>query len=524
MKMKSRKKEAKTRKLSPWRVLLAIVIVTTIAATAVFGWREWRVDPKIMSNKPWFAPYVDVTATPQFAFEHLGAGTYKDAILSFVVASPDDGCAPSWGGEYSIAQAADNLDLERRIARLKQQGGTIAVSFGGLKNDELASTCADEKKLVAAYRTIIDHYDLTTIDLDLEKEALTDPVANARRAKAISLLQKERRESGKPLAVWATVPVTSQGLSKDGTDAVSALLKDSVDLAGINIMTMNYNEKDTKDKTLSDIAISSVKQTKRQLGILYDQAGTYLNDGTLWRKIGITPMVGQTDIKGEVFKISDAKRLNDFARSNGVGRMSMWSANRDIQCGANYIDVTVVSNSCSGVKQNKFEFMESLGSEFKGNIAGSAVNVTKSETKPSASDKTDDPATSPYQVWSEAGVYLEGTKVVWHKNVYQAKWWTKGDMPDNPVLQSWQTPWELIGPVLPGEKPIQQAQLPEGTYAEWSGDATYEKGQRVLFEKVPYEAKWWNRSDSPAAASSNPEGSPWVPLTQAEIEKIVRES
>lgn len=516
-------KPVKTRRLSLWRLLIAIIIVAAVVAVGMFGWREWRVDSAVLSNKPWFAPYVDTTATPQFAFEKLGSSTYKDAILAFVVSSSEDGCAPSWGGEYNINQASNDLDLDRRIARLKQQGGSVAISFGGEKNDELATTCQDETKLLDAYRKIVERYNVTTVDLDLEKESLTDSIVNLRRAKAIAILQTERRAQGKPFAVWATVPVTAQGLSKDGTDAVTALLKSQVDLAGVNIMTMNYTEKETAGKRMSDVAIDSVKNTKRQLSILYDQQGTHLNDVSLWRKIGITPMIGQANTQNEVFTLDDAKRLNKFALDNGVGRMSMWSVNRDVECGANYVDDSVVSDSCSGVKQKKFAFMEALGNEFTGNIAGTAGRVTVAEKKPTAEELADNPDTSPYPIWSDTAVFLQGAKVVWKHNVYQAKWWTKGDTPDNPVLQAWQTPWELIGPVLPGEKPVQQAVLPAGTYPDWSGDDTYEEGARVLFQGIPYEAKWWNRAESPAAASSSSESSPWVPLTQAEIDKLVKQ-
>ena len=512
----------KTRRLSPWRVLLAISIIVVGTALATFGWREWRVDPTVLSNKPWFAPYVDVTATPKFNFEQLGANTYKDAVLSFIVASPDDGCTPTWGGEYTLDQAASSLDLERRIARLKQQGGTVAVSFGGLLNNELATTCHDEAKLLAAYRSVVERYNLTTIDLDLEKEALTDPVTNARRAKVIATLQDERREANKPFAVWATVPVTSQGLNKDGTNAISALLKDSVDLAGINIMTMNYNEGTASTtKSSSELAINAITNTKRQISVLYKQADMHLNDATLWRKIGITPMIGQTDIKQEVFTLADAKRLNQFARDNGAGRMSMWSANRDAECGSNYVDLSVVSDSCSGVKQSKFAFMLALGNEFNGTIAGSAVNVTKNEDEQIV---TDNPETSPYPIWTEPGTYLQGTKIVWRGNVYEAKWWNRGESPDNPVLQAYETPWKLVGPVLKGEKRIEQPKLSEDTYEQWSGDGTYEAGQRILFEGTPYQAKWWTRGDSPAAASSDASSSPWIALTQAEINEVIAQS
>ncbi len=233
-------------------------------------------------------------------------------------------------------------------------------------------------------------------------------------------------------------------------------------------------------------------------------------------------MIGQNDIATEIFTLDDAKSLNQFALNNNLIRLSIWSANRDIQCGDNYANVGVVSDSCSGVKQHKLEFSEILGSSYEGKISQNASVVTTEDNIEDPSKVVDDPKNSPYQIWSNNGVYLAGTKVVWRKNVYQAKWWTQGDLPDNPVLQSWQTPWQLIGPVLPGEKPIKQLTLPSGTYKEWSGSKTYKQGDRILFEGVPYQAKWWTQGDSPAASTANPTSSPWVALTQKQIEEVIK--
>src|SRR6185503_8111260 len=97
-------------------------------------------------------------------------------------------------------------------------------------------------------------------------------------------------------------------------------------------------------------------QTHRQLGVLYQRAGLQLNSLTLWSKIGITPMIGQNDFANEILTLDDAKALNQFGRARGAGRMSMWSANRDRACGSNYVDVKVVSSSCSGVEQDKQSF------------------------------------------------------------------------------------------------------------------------------------------------------------------------
>lgn len=504
------------RRLSPLRFVSLLIVLTSLITGGFLG-GESLLGVMGLSQaavlKPWFAPYVDVTATPNFAFQEMGTTTHRDAVLAFIVSDPTNACLPSWGGAYTLAQASSSLDLDRRIARLQQQGGSVAVSFGGLKNSELAVGCTDPGELLSAYQSVVDRYNLNTIDLDLENSGLTNAAAGSRRATAIAKLQSDRRAVGKKLAVWVTLPVSPQGLSQDGTNAVAQLLKHGVDLAGVNVMTMDYGSSLSSGQTMLTASESALVQTERQLKILYQQLGTPLTNASLWSKIGVTPMIGQNDDVNEIFTLNDANVLNKFALSHGAGRMSMWSANRDIACGSNYVNDNIVSNSCSGVAENQISFADLLGSGFKGNMFLSAGFITTAEPVSTTSQQPDNPATSPYQIWSDTGTYLAGEKVVWHHNVYEAKWWTQGDLPDNPVLNSWQTPWNLIGPVLPGEKPIPQPTVPQGTYPAWSGTAIYQAGQRVLFNGVPYQAKWWTQGDSPAAASANPNGSPWVPLT-----------
>ncbi len=510
--------EEPIRKLSPWRVGMALIMLAGAAYGVFLSWHNWQDTRIKAASKPWFAAYVDATSTPFYAFEQLGATPTNNAILSFIVADQTDGCKPTWGTAYNLDQANSVLDLDRRIARLRQQGGEIAISFGGLKNNELANSCSDPQKLLNAYKSVIDRYSVNTIDLDLEGNGLVDTEASKRRVTVLANLQKKQRADKKSLAIWLTLPVSPQGLTKEGTDAVALMLANGVDLAGVNVMTMDYANSKKDTDTMDQASQKALIETHRQLGILYNQAGINLSSTTLWSKIGATPMIGQNDSADEIFSLEDAAKFNQFVNSQGTGRMSIWSSNRDIQCGDNYADLKIVSDSCSGVKQHKLNFSEILSQGFDGNLYQNAEVVTRADA--AATVQQDDPKISPYQIWSPGARYLEGTKVVWHKNVYQAKWWTEGDLPDNPVLQSSQTPWQLIGPVLPGEKPIPQPTLKPGTYQVWSGDIEYNAGQRVLFNGIPYQAKWWTKGDSPAAASSNPDSSPWTPLTQAQITEL----
>jgi chitinase len=500
------------KRLSPLRVTVALGVVAALALGTFFAVQSFS-SARADTVNPWFAGYVDVTATPTYAFETPASPEDQDVVLSFVVSSTDDPCVPTWGTAYTLDGATKDLDLDRRLARLRQAGGDAVVSFGGQLNDELATGCTDPAALQAAYGSVIDRYELSTIDLDIEGDALADSAAGERRATAIAALQQAKRAAGDELAVWLTLPVAPSGLTKEGTDAVAQMLAAGVDLAGVNVMTMNYGTSRGTD-SMADASIDALQATHRQLDALYRKAGVSLSDATLWSKIGATPMIGQNDVKGDVFGIADAQALNTFAQQQGIGRMSLWSLNRDATCGPNYVDLKRVSDACSGIAQGDQTFAGLLSAGFTGRPDLSATSVT---TPDADQPVVDDPDTSPYPIWAEESSYLKGTKIVWHGNVYQAKWWTRGDIPDDPVLNDWETPWTLIGPVLPGEKPYQALTLPSGTYPDWDGGTVYDKGHRVLYDGVPYEAKWWTQGDSPEASTADPDGSPWVPLTEAEI-------
>ena len=506
------------RKLSPIRVILGIILLAAFCGSLYLGIQHWRIVTSHQHPQPWFAPYVDVTARPTYIFKQFDQTDNQNVILSFIVDSPTQPCTATWGGAYTLDQAGNQLNLDRRIARFRQQGGHIGISFGGLLNDELAVTCSDQQQLLNAYQSVIDRYQINLIDLDIEGEVLKDIQNITYRAQTIKQLQTQNPS----LQVWITLPVSPNGLTTEGITAVETMLNNQIDLAGVNIMTMNYGRSKTDTDTLAQASKQAITNTHRQLTYLYHQAG--LNDSSpyIWSKIGITPMIGQTDIRTEIFTLEDAQKLNQFSYDKQISRISIWSANRDIQCGDNYVNTSIVSDSCSGVKQTTGAFSQIFRTNFTEDLPQTR-EITIQANQTTSPKIPDNPNQSPYQIWSETGAYLQDTKVVLHHNVYQSKWWTQGDIPDNPVLDSWQTPWQLIGPVLPGEKPIPQPTLPKGTYPEWSGSNIYNTNDRVLFNGIPYQAKWWTQGDSPAATKANPDSSPWSPLRQTEVNALIEE-
>ena len=506
------------RKLSLVRlgVLTGVVVAAAVGGMAAWGnFQDVRAAEAIPSI---FSGYVDVTATPRYAFEAPVSKEAENVVLSFIVADAKDGCSPTWGGAYSLDGAGSALDLDRRVARLQQLGGGVSISFGGLINSELATTCTDVDRLKAAYGAVIDRYNVSTIDLDVEGAALNDAAALDRRSAAIAALQQERRGDGKDLSVWLTLPADPNGMTTAGSDAVRRMISAGTDLAGVNVMTMDYGGSKLPGRSMYENAVSAAEATHGQLTGLYRAAGTELGSGTVWRKIGLTPMIGQNDVADEIFTLQDAQELSGYASAKGIGRLSMWSLNRDRTCSPNYPDVKQVSDGCSGVDQGSESFATILGAGVSGPVAVPADVGQPTTAAPAVSD---DPSTSPYPVWNETAAYTTGERIVWHSNVYEAKWWTRAETPDDPVLQGAATPWRIIGPVLPGDRPTPQMTAPAGTAPEWQPTAVYRKGDRVLFEARVFEAKWWTQTDSPEAALQGAPESPWTKLPDEELLKIM---
>jgi chitinase len=183
----------------------------------------------------------------------------------------------------------------------------------------------------------------------------------------------------------------------------------------------------------------------------------------------------------------------------------MWSLNRDVQCGSTFSQIGVNSNICSGTTQTRLQF-----SRIFGELAGAVPMATGGAATPPQPDTN--PADAPFPMWSPDSAYQTGYKVVREGYIYEAKWYNAGQDPAEQVQYSWQTPWELLGPVLPGDKAPTIATLPAGTYPDWSSAKNYTAGQDVMYNGLGYRAKWANQGASPVEAINDPGGSPWSPL------------
>ncbi len=495
-----------SRSLSPLRTLLAVGLVAGISYGGFLG-VQTRLSDTTGTGTTWFAPYVDVTLPPTYQFQSASADPARQTVLGFVVSDPSSPCTPSWGAADTLGQANQSLSLGSRIAQLQQDGGQAIVSFGGESHTSLDVGCASVTALTRAYESVIDEYHLTTIDLDIEGAALNDFQAQQRRAAAVAALERAARSGHRKLSVWLTLPVEPSGLQDNAVSVIQSMLHDRVSITGVNIMTMDFTQPPAPGTTMLQDVQNALTATHAQLASLLPRYGLDLRSQQIWQRLGATVMIGQNDIGGELFTVADGRGLAGFALRNHLGRISMWSLNRDSECGSLIPEIGLMSNTCSGAAQSELEFSHVFGT-LKGQATATSKGSGGDVLPPAANTN---PADAPYPVWSPTAGYPLGYKVVEEGEIFQAKWYTTGQDPAQ-AQYGWQTPWELLGPVLPGDRAPVLSRLPAGTYPAWSLTARYHAGSTVLYRGLPYQAGWINQGVSPAGQPSDPSGSPWKPL------------
>ncbi|MFF5977963.1 chitinase [Streptomyces olindensis] len=282
-----------------------------------------------------YAPYVSSTE----AAGTDSAGSPATYNLAFVLADGSD-CTPRWNGTHAIGDST----VASRIARLKEDGGRVRVSFGGASGNELAAHCDSASDLAAAYGKALDAAGADLADFDIEGDELADSASIALRSKALARLQAERE----PLEVSFTLPVMPSGLGKDSLALLASANDNGVQVSTVNLMTMNYGT--SYDGDMGGYARTAAQAAHTQLKKVF---GT--SDAAAWRGMALTSMIGVNDVDGETFTLADAAEVRAFAEEKGIGWVSMWSAARDRQC-ANGSGSDQPATDCSGVRQSAGAF------------------------------------------------------------------------------------------------------------------------------------------------------------------------
>jgi chitinase len=516
------------RRLSKRRLILAICVsglfvsigswFATKAAIDIYT-HAWRG-----GSTTWVAPYVNVELKPTVFFEGYDNPLLQNIVMGPVVAETSERCSPSWGARYNLEAAARALDLDRRLVRFRARGGTAIASFAGDAESDLATACTDVESLTAAYQTVIDRYQLGIIDFLVRQEVLSGQSreVNQRRLAAIERLASANQD----LEIWLSLPATSKGLTPDAIKMTVQLLQAGVKPAGINVMTMNFGASKSPKLPLLDTITTSLTNASRQLVRVYREADAPIKESAIWQAMGITPMIGQNEFAAEVLTPEDAADLLDFLDSKDLGRISLWSINRDLPCGRN-IETKQVMDTCSGVDQDSLEFSRLFTKRFPISAMGTAGSKETAKGLPEeggilakTASVTKNRERTPYPLWLQKKVYDETEKVSWQGRVYQAKWWTQGEQPDAPFKHAWESPWRYLGPVLPSDqKAINEESLAaSGDRIQWTLEKVFLARDEVIYEDKVFRSKWWTQGQQPESLPESSYDHPWEYLGSTSCE------
>ena len=95
-------------------------------------------------------------------------------------------------------------------------------------------------------------------------------------------------------------------------------------------------------------------------------------------------------------------------------------------------------------------------------------------------------------IWTPSRVFESGDIATHDGKRWRARWYTRNQKPGDPT-----GPWEEIAPPPP-----------DGSPAAWTPTTVYDTGDRVTYQGKVYEAKWYNRNQTPG----DPKG-PWKLIT-----------
>jgi chitinase len=262
------------------------------------------------------APYAEMWNSPSTLMAAYNATGNRYYTLAFIVSQGT--CNATIDGDTPITDPGWN----NAINSLRAVGGDVIASFGGASGTEL-TTCNSVSAMQTQYQRVIDQFNLTRIDLDIEGSTLDNTAANDRRNQALANLQQQYAAAGRTLAVDYTLPVNPTGLLSNSLSLLNNAKSHNLNVNLVNIMTMDYGPA----MDMGAAAVQAANALHSQLG----QIWTTKTSAQLWAMEGNTPMIGVNDTSAEVFTTGNASTLENFAAANGIQELSFWSLGRDNQ-------------------------------------------------------------------------------------------------------------------------------------------------------------------------------------------------
>lgn len=258
-----------------------------------------------------FTTFVDTAAHPRF---DLVAAHRRTGIrwftLGHVTAGPGD-CTPRWGGATGRTVGRDDPAV-RRVRALRAVGGGVTVAFGGPTGPSLAAVCRDTRRLLAAYRHVVDAFDRPRLAFEFSEPL--DPAATTRHAKALRALVRKTERQGGRLRIDYTLPAGYTGLSAERLEQLRAAHRHGVPIDTVGLLVPLRRAATPRPvPLLSQSARAARDQIATALDVPRKEA---------MRRIALVPVLSSpADLT-----TAEARALRSFAVRHHLARLSLRGA------------------------------------------------------------------------------------------------------------------------------------------------------------------------------------------------------
>ena len=153
---------------------------------------------------------------------------------------------------------------------------------------------------------------------------------------------------------------------------------------------------------------------------------------------------------------------------------------------------STISLSSSLISQSSSSFSSSLTLSNSSSSAFSSLVSTFASSSTTSSLSSSSQAT--YEEYNASKIYEAGDRVMYQGVVFEAKWWVQGEIPTD---EAGSGAWKRI--------------TPYDSYPQYSSEQIYNVGDRVYYQGLLYEAKWWTQGDIPDSSLAD---GPWKEVSE----------
>jgi hypothetical protein len=299
-----------------------------------------------------YAPYFE-TWTKDSITKIASASRARYLTLAFLQTPGKGSCALTWNGVKS--QPVPGKRYVWQITQLRKIGGDVVPSFGGYSADdtgtEIADSCTSVSAIAADYESVVTHYGVTRLDMDVESKSLNNKAGINRRNEAIALVEAWAAAHKRTVQIEYTLGVSPQGLPANARYVLKNAAADGARVDVVNLMAFDYYDGTTN---MSAAAISAARGAHTELAKIYPHKSAQ----QIWNIESITLLPGIDDNpnKKEVTTLADTSSVLSFAQSKQMTELTIWAIQRDNGGCPGKVD----RNSCSGISQSSWAFSDLL--------------------------------------------------------------------------------------------------------------------------------------------------------------------